>query len=138
VNDLPQSHLFHSHRSVLAAVVHIHKGKFALFLPAVVGRKERILVFERSENEIVEIEQRRIVQHLVIAHEIVVLIAQHPESENHRHRSNLFFIRTANIILFLNSAPPATRLHPGRRDNRSGRATERIRKRRGGCGGDIR
>ena len=30
-----------------------------------------------------EIEQRHVVRHFVIAHEVVVLIAQHPESENH-------------------------------------------------------
>ena len=62
------------------------RGLLAQFFPALVRREERrhaLLVFERAEDEIMEIEQRHVVRHFVIAHEVVVLIAQHPESENH-------------------------------------------------------
>ena len=95
MDDLAERYALHRRGSLPGAVVHLHARKFALLLPAVVGREERShtrLVLKRLKDEIMEIEQRHVVHRLIIAHEIVVFVAQHPESENHRHCSSIFRI----------------------------------------------
>ncbi len=88
VDDLPECHALHRLGGLLAVDAHLHAGELALLLPTVVGREERshaLLVVERREDETVEIEQRGVVQHFVVADETVVFVAQHAESEDHRH-----------------------------------------------------
>lgn len=87
VQQLPERHIRHRGRPLFGVVAHIHEGELAQSVPLLVGREERhhavIVVAERMVDELVEVEKRHIVRDLVFAHEMVVLVAEHPESENH-------------------------------------------------------